>query len=115
MTEWPDALAAGDFLALAKDSASETHRVLATRGYIRVLRHSLPPADAETARLLVAGFNVARRPEEKWQALGALGEVHNILALQTVRPAWATRPFAKRPLLPPSASAATSGTVIPRP
>ena len=71
MIEWPDALAADDLLALAKNSASETHQVLATRGYIRVCAIRASRPDAETARLLVAGLKVAKRSEEKWQALGA--------------------------------------------
>ncbi len=86
MTEWPDALAAGDLLALAKTSANETHQVLALRAYIRVCAIRCPRPDAETAKLLVAGLRVAKRSEEKWQALGALGEVRNILALQAVAP-----------------------------
>ena len=86
MIEWPDALAADDLLALAKNSASETHQVLAMRGYIRVCAIRASRPDAETARLLVAGLKVAKRSEEKWQALGALGEVRDILALQTVAP-----------------------------
>ncbi len=86
MIEWPDAVAADDLLILAKTSTSETHRVLATRGYIRVCAIRCPRPDAETARLLVAGLQVAKRPEEKWQALSALGEVRDILALQAVAP-----------------------------
>jgi HEAT repeat protein len=82
LIEWPDALAADDLLVLAKTSANETHRVLATRGYIRVCAIRCPRPDAETAKLLVAGLEVAKRPEEKWQALSALGEVRDILALQ---------------------------------
>ena len=73
MIEWPDALVADDLLALAKSSANETHQVLATRGYIRVCAIRGARPDAETARLLVAGLRVARRPEEKWQALGGAG------------------------------------------
>jgi HEAT repeat protein len=82
LIEWPDALAADDLLVLAKTSANETHRVLATRGYIRVCAIRCPRPDAETAKLLVAGLEISKRPEEKWQALSALGEVRDILALQ---------------------------------
>jgi HEAT repeat protein len=86
MTEWPDALAADDLLALAKTSAGETQRVLATRGYIRVCAIRSTRPDAESAKLLVVGLQLAQRPDEKWQALGALGEVRDILALQAVVP-----------------------------
>ncbi len=86
MTEWPDALAAGDLLALARSSANETQRVLATRGYIRVCAIRSTRPDAQTAKLLVVGLQLARRPDEKWQALGGLAEVRDILALQAVAP-----------------------------
>jgi HEAT repeat protein len=86
MTEWPDATAAEDLLGIARSAASQSHRVLAIRGYIRVcrIRSSLP--DAERAKLLIAGLEAAARPEEKRQALGGLAEVRQFSALQAVVP-----------------------------
>jgi HEAT repeat protein len=86
MTEWPDATAAGDLLAIAKSAASETHRVLAVRGYIRVSSIRSDRSDAERAKMLITGLETARRPEEKRQALGGLAEVRDLAAFQAVVP-----------------------------
>jgi HEAT repeat protein len=86
LCEWPDATAAGDLLALARSADSQTHQVLAVRGYIRVCRIRADRPASETARLLVAGLAAARRPDEKRQALGGLAEVSEILALDAVVP-----------------------------
>jgi HEAT repeat protein len=89
LAEWPDASAAGDLLALAKTAATETHRVLALRGYIRVcsIRTDRPAAD--TAKMLIVGMETAKRPDEKRQALGGLAQVPHISALQAVVPCMA--------------------------
>jgi HEAT repeat protein len=86
MTEWPDATAAEDLLGIAKSAASETHRVLAVRGYIRVCCIRSDRPDAQRAKMLIAGLETAARPEEKRQALGGLAEVHQLAALQAVVP-----------------------------
>jgi HEAT repeat protein len=86
LTEWPDATAAADLLAIAKNAPKATHQVLAIRGYIRVCSIKSNRPAAETAKLLVAGLEAAQRPEEKRQALGGLREVHDLLALQAVVP-----------------------------
>ena len=86
MTEWPDATDAADLLAIAKSAASETHRVLAVRGYIRVCCIRSDRPDELRAKMLIAGLQTAARPEEKRQALGGLAEVRHLLALQAVVP-----------------------------
>jgi HEAT repeat protein len=89
LAEWPDASAADDLLALAKTAATETHRVLALRGYIRVcsIRTDRPAAD--TAKMLIIGIETAKRPDEKRQALGGLAQVPHISALPAVVPCMA--------------------------
>jgi HEAT repeat protein len=86
LAEWPDASAAEDLLAIAKSASSETHQVLALRGYLRVCRIRTDRPEAATAKMLAAGLQAARRADEKRQALGALAEVRDLLALQTVAP-----------------------------
>ena len=86
LAEWPDATAASDLLHIARSAASETHQVLAVRGYIRVCSIRTDRPEAETAKMLVVGLETARRPDEKKNALGGLAEVRDILALQAVVP-----------------------------
>jgi HEAT repeat protein len=86
MTEWPDATAAADLLDLARTSASETYRVLAVRGYIRVSAIRYDRSDELRAKMLIAGLQTATRPEEKRQALGGLAEARHLSSLQAVVP-----------------------------
>ena len=86
LAERPDATAAQDLLALAKGAASETHQVLALRGYIRVCSIRTDRPAAETARMLIVGLETAKRPDEKRQALGGLSQVPHISALRAVVP-----------------------------
>lgn len=86
MAEWPDATAAADLLDVAKTAATETHQVLAIRGYVRVCRIRTDRPAAETAKMLAAGLAAAKRPDEKKQALGGLRDVRDILALEAVVP-----------------------------
>jgi HEAT repeat protein len=84
LAEWPDATAAVDLLGIVKGVASETQQVLAFRGYVRVCRIRTARKEAETAEMLAAGLAVAKRPDQKREALGGLAEVRDLLALQTV-------------------------------
>ena len=86
MVEWPDALAAADLLEIAKTAPRETHQVLAIRGYIRVCRIRTNRPGVETAKLLAAGLEAARRPDEKRQALGGLADCHELEAFRAVVP-----------------------------
>ena len=86
LAEWPDATAAADLLQVVQAATNETHRVLAFRGYIRVCRIRTTRPEAETARMLAAGLALAKRTDQKRDALGGLAEVRDLLALQTVAP-----------------------------
>lgn len=86
LAEWPDATAAEDLLGVVKNAASETQQVIAFRGYVRVCRIRTNRPETETARMLAAGLGLAKRPDQKREALGGLAEVRHLLALQTVAP-----------------------------
>jgi len=86
LAEWPDASAAQDLLAMATSAKSETHQVLALRGYLRVCAIRADRPAAETAKMLITGLETAKRPDERRQALGALGQVPHIDALKAVVP-----------------------------
>lgn len=83
---WQDIAAAPDLLAIAKSGASETHQVLALRGCINIVREARNQPSAERARLLVAALEAARRPDEKRQAISALGDTRSPDALKAVMP-----------------------------
>ena len=86
LADWPDGSVAPDLLEVAKATDSVAHHVLALRGCLRVL--ALPserPAE-ERLRLLADAMQAARRPDEKKEALGAMGGVPSLEALKAVEP-----------------------------
>ncbi len=70
---WPTVAARHDALALARTSQDVTHRVLALQGVVRIV--SLEPYQdpAAAVAVLKEALSLADRPEEKRQALAALG------------------------------------------
>ncbi len=72
LTAWPTSAARDDVLLLARDSRNETHRLLAIRGFVRIIgldRYRLPEAAVADLKQ-AAGFSW--RPEEQKLVLGAL-------------------------------------------
>lgn len=86
LADWQDAGAAEDLLGIARSATDQTQAVLAIRGYIRLARLESNRPAAQTAKMLAAGLEAAKRPEEKRQALGGLAEVRHIAALEAVVP-----------------------------
>jgi HEAT repeat protein len=85
LAEWSDTAATADLAALARSSESRTHKILALRGYIRLIGLSSQPADQKLA-LCKDALGLADRDEEKKLVLGALGGVPSAEALAIVVP-----------------------------
>jgi HEAT repeat protein len=85
LADWADPAAIADLATLAKSAESKTHKILALRGYIRLIGLSTQPADQKLA-LCKDAMGLADRDEEKKLALGALGGVPNVEALAIVVP-----------------------------
>jgi len=84
LSQWPNAAPAPSLLELARASADPSLQVLALRGCIQVAGQEPDPAKRlEMLRLALAA---ARRPEEKKQALGQIGNLPTPEALATVVP-----------------------------
>ena len=83
LADWPE-IAAGDALLDLAGSADElTHRVLAFRGYVRLVGASGLPA-AEKVALYKTGLETAARPDEKKLILSGLGAVRSVESLELV-------------------------------
>ena len=80
LSRWPNAAPAPQLLALARASANPTLQVLALRGCIEVAGQE--PDIAQRFSLLQQARFAARRPEEKRQALGQIGQIPTTNALQ---------------------------------
>ncbi|MBC8876746.1 MAG: HEAT repeat domain-containing protein [Planctomycetes bacterium] len=73
LTSWPDASASGELLKIAKASDSPIHRVLALRGYMRLVREV---KEASTRlKMLDAILPIATTVQAKQMLLAALSEV----------------------------------------
>ncbi len=82
LANWPDPEVMDDLLDIAQSSPSQTHAVLAVRGYVRLVRLPGEREPLETFRLLEKAMPLAQRPEEKRLVLGALAEVRHVGALR---------------------------------
>ncbi|HOX36888.1 MAG TPA: HEAT repeat domain-containing protein [Candidatus Brocadiia bacterium] len=84
LSDWPDATPTDDLLKMARESAKETHRVLALRGYLRMIE--LPgnrPADERLAMCRTA-METARRVEEKKLAVAAVARIEDERAIEMI-------------------------------
>ena len=72
LADWPDAAPLSDLMAIAMADRDSTRRVLALRGYIKLLGIPANRGAAETVKLLSQAMKFAQRPEEKKAVLSAL-------------------------------------------
>lgn len=83
LTDWTDASAAPDLLALAKGEGKTA--VLALRGYVRLA--GLPDVpEADKLKMYQEALAAATRPDEKRLVLGGLGDMKSGAALRLVIP-----------------------------
>jgi HEAT repeat protein len=85
LCEWTTPEPAPDLLAIAKTTDDKKHKILALRGYIRMIGLGDMPADKKMAMCKEA-LALAERDEEKKLVLGALGGVPTIEALNAAIP-----------------------------
>jgi hypothetical protein len=72
LADWPDAAPLSDLIKIAKSDSDSISRVLALRGYIKLLGVPANRGAAETVNLLSEAMDVAQRPEEEKAVLSAL-------------------------------------------
>jgi HEAT repeat protein len=73
--EWPSADPVNDLIEAARSHSDAAIRVLALRGYVKLVRLPSERSAPETARLLAAAMQAARRPDEKKLVLAAAQRV----------------------------------------
>lgn len=81
LSDWPEPSVLDDLLLIAQTGQDPAHRVLAFRGYVRLVRQSSDRTAGERFRLLDQALSIAERAEEKKLALSALAGVRDIDAL----------------------------------
>jgi len=82
LANWPDASVLGELLDLAKNARQPTQKIIALRGYVRLLGLPNKRKPEESLKLYQEAMGAATRPDEKKMILAGLGQVHHIGALK---------------------------------
>jgi hypothetical protein len=82
LADWPDAKVLDDLRAIAEHSDSETQRVLALRGYVRLLGLPSDREPGATAAMYAKAFELAQKPDDKKLVLAGLASVAHPDALR---------------------------------
>jgi len=83
---WPGAEPADKLIKIAQSSPNRVHRILALRGYIRMVGLVPDRPAAETLKMYRAAMAAAKRPEEKKLILAGISNVQTADALKFVEP-----------------------------
>ena len=86
LAAWPNTQAVDSLLDVMAESANDTHRILAFRGYVRLLRLGYERPTEETLAMYEKALGFAKRPEEKKLVLSGLADVAAPQALQIIEP-----------------------------
>ncbi len=86
LAAWPNTQAVDSLLDVMAESANDTHRILAFRGYVRLLRLGYERPTEETLAMYEKALGFAKRPEEKKLVLSGLGNIAAPQALQIIEP-----------------------------
>ncbi|MHC4194333.1 MAG: HEAT repeat domain-containing protein, partial [Planctomycetota bacterium] len=86
LADWPDAAPAAALIELARTAPEQIHRVLALRGYIRMVSLPSDRSTEQTLKMYKAAMEAAARPEEKRLVLAGIPAVQTVNALKFVEP-----------------------------
>lgn len=84
--DWPGTEPAAMLIELAQSSPKETHRVLALRGYIRMVGLTKEISADERLKMYKAAMSAASRPDEKKLILADIPSVKTVETLNLVEP-----------------------------
>jgi type 1 glutamine amidotransferase/HEAT repeat protein len=82
LSEWPNAAPGKNLLAIAENSQQITHRILALRGFVRLLRFESDLPSEETIKKFRRAMELAPNPNEQKMVLGWLAELKSLEALE---------------------------------
>jgi HEAT repeat protein len=100
LSKWPEPTAADALMGIIKSTDNNTHRVLALRGYVRLMALPSNRTAKETLAQCQEVMKLAKSPAEKKLVLSAMANVHHPLALDVLQP------YAQNPDLKAEAQAA---------
>ena len=86
LAEWPDASPADDLLKLVQTTDNQVHRVLALRGYVRLLALPSGRPITEVLQRYDEAMKLATRPDDKKLVLAAMAELRHPAVLRAIGP-----------------------------
>jgi len=81
LAQWPNVDVLDDLLEIARTSEQQAHRILALRGYVRLLDLPNEREPIDTLQMIRQAWACAQRAEEQRLVLGGLAKVRHIDAL----------------------------------
>jgi HEAT repeat protein len=84
LAEWPDDGPMNDLLKIAQTSDNQTHRVLALRGYVRMIGFDKDRTPKESLKLYRQAMDLAPDTNAKKTVLSGLAEVKSVAAMNFV-------------------------------
>jgi HEAT repeat protein len=85
LAEWPTSEPAADLMEAAKNSKDKVHRILALRGFVRLLGLDSKRSSEETIKMYQKAIALASSDSEKKRVLAGLANTKSIEALQIVK------------------------------
>jgi HEAT repeat protein len=85
LSNWPSAAPGDDLLEVAKNSPNQVHRVLALRGYVRLIGLESDRDDDATIAMYQKAMDIAPNANEKRMVLSGLANVRTYEALQMAK------------------------------
>jgi HEAT repeat protein len=82
LSEWPTAEPVPDLLKVAQNSENRVHRILALRGFVRLLALGSDRPEKETVELYQKAMELAPNALEKKRVLSGLGDTRSLAALE---------------------------------
>jgi len=82
LSDWPNAEPMADLLKIARSSGDEKHRILALRGYVRMIGLSKDRPATETIEMYKQAMDLTANEEVRKQVLSGLANVKDFTALQ---------------------------------
>ncbi|MBM4041900.1 MAG: hypothetical protein FJ290_25670, partial [Planctomycetes bacterium] len=86
LAEWPDAAPADDLARLVREAKSETHRILALRGYVRMLALPSQMPIGDVLRRYDDTMRLATKVEDKKTILAGMAELRHPAVLKALQP-----------------------------
>jgi len=86
LVEWPDATPADDLFKLVREAKDEKYRVLALRGYVRMLALPSEQPIGEVLKRFDETLRLATRPDDKKLILASMAELRHPSVVKALQP-----------------------------